>query len=43
MAADRAINERVVRMILLQVKSVFATSGASKFDTHTHPQNGGSV
>ena len=37
MTADRAINERVVRVILPQVKSVFATSGTGKFDTHTTP------
>ena len=40
MTADRAIDERVVSVILTQIKSVFATSGASKFDTHTTPKIG---
>ena len=43
MTAYRAIDERVVSVILTQIKSVFATSGASKFDTHTTPRLGHSM
>jgi len=34
MAAPRAINERVIRVIFAQIKVVIATQGAGKLDTH---------